>query len=92
MALPLFNQEIISQLQKAALEQERTATISSAALKFIYQHKLFKLFVPEAFGGSMAGLPEAVRIFEQASFIDGSFGWAVTIGAGGGFFSAYLPP
>ena len=34
----------------------------------------------------MAGLPEAVRIFEQASFIDGSFGWAVTIGAGGGFY------
>ena len=40
----------------------------------------------------MIGLPEAVRIFEQAAFIDGSLGWAVTIGAGGGFFSAYLPP
>src|SRR5687768_10676146 len=92
MALPLFNQEIISQLRKAALEQEKTATISAATLEFIYQHKLFKLFVPEAFGGRMAGLPEAVRIFEQASFIDGSLGWAVTIGAGGGFFSAYLPP
>ncbi|TVY01355.1 acyl-CoA dehydrogenase [Cohnella terricola] len=61
-------------------------------LAYIYETKLFKLFVPEELNGLGMPLPEALRVFEQASGIDGSFGWLVTIGSGGGFFSATLPP
>lgn len=90
--MSLFTQETISQLRKAASEQEKTGSLSVETLRFIYEQKLFKLFVPEELGSKMTSLPEAVRIFEEAAFIDGSFGWAVTIGAGGGFFTEYLPP
>jgi len=61
-------------------------------LAYIYEAKLFKLFVPEELQGLGMPLPDALRVFEQASRIDGSFGWLVTIGSGGGFFSATLPP
>lgn len=60
-------------------------------LDYIYEAKLFKLFVPKELNGLMLPLPEALRLFEKASWIDGSFGWLVTIGSGGGFFSATLP-
>jgi len=66
--------------------------LTPALLDYIYEAKLFKLFVPEELNGLMLPLPEALRVFEQASRVDGSFGWLVTIGSGGGFFSATLPP
>lgn len=75
--------------RSAAMEQART--IDPALLDYIYEHKLFKQFVPASLGGLMLPLPEALRVFEDASRIDGSFGWLVTIGSGGGFFSATLP-
>ncbi|MGM0847386.1 MAG: acyl-CoA dehydrogenase family protein [Bacillota bacterium] len=59
-------------------------------LAIIYDKQLFKLFAPERFGGRMTSLPESVRIFEEASSINGSFGWLVTIGSGGGFFSGNM--
>jgi len=89
--VPIFNQETLQQLRNASLEQEKTGALNPETLNLIYQRKLFKLFVPEKLGGLNLGLPEAVRLFEEAAFTDGSFGWAVTIGAGGGFFSEYLP-
>ncbi|MFB9273982.1 acyl-CoA dehydrogenase [Cohnella cellulosilytica] len=67
-------------------------TLPSDALEGIYAAKLFKLFVPEELNGLMLSLPEALRVFAEASELDGSFGWLVTIGSGGGFFSAALPP
>ncbi len=65
--------------------------LPSDLLASIYEAKLFKLFVPEELNGLMLPLPEALRVFAEASEIDGSFGWLVTIGSGGGFFSAALP-
>ncbi len=90
--MAIFDQNTILQLREAAFLQEKTGTLTPETLALIYQEKLFKLFVPEDFGGNLTALPEALKIFEQAAYIDGSFGWAVTIGAGGGFFSAYLTP
>ncbi|MFC4599811.1 acyl-CoA dehydrogenase [Cohnella hongkongensis] len=66
--------------------------LPSDVLAGIYEAKLFKLFVPVDLNGLMLPLPEALRVFAEASAIDGSFGWLVTIGSGGGFFSAALPP
>jgi alkylation response protein AidB-like acyl-CoA dehydrogenase len=36
-------------------------------------------------------LSDALQIYEAAASIDGSLGWAVMIGTGGGLFAAYLP-
>lgn len=67
-------------------EVEETGKLSGKVLDFIYEHRLFKLFVPEAFGGKMTDFPSAVKVFQEAARIDGNFGWLVTIGSGGGMF------
>ena len=51
----------------------------------------FRLWIPASVGGLELSLPDALRIYEAAAAIDGSLGWAVMIGAGGGLFAAYLP-
>ncbi|MFD0673749.1 acyl-CoA dehydrogenase [Cohnella sp. GCM10027633] len=88
----LFTDAIAKLARERSASMDRARTIDPALLDYIYENKLFKLFVPESLGGLMLQLPEALRAFDDAARIDGSFGWAVTIGSGGGFFSATLPP
>jgi alkylation response protein AidB-like acyl-CoA dehydrogenase len=54
--------------------------------------RLFRLWIPRRFGGFELPLPRALAIYEAAGRVDGSVGWAVMIGAGGGLFAAYLDP
>lgn len=65
---------------------DQTGQISDELLQFIYNNQLFKLIVSEKVGGKMLDLPNAAKVFQDASYIDGNFGWAVTIGSGGGMF------
>ncbi len=84
--------KIVREIRENANNMENAGALTPQILAYMYEAKLFKLFVPTALGGLMLSLPEALRVFEKASWIDGSFGWLVTIGSGGGFFSATLPP
>ncbi|HZG87725.1 acyl-CoA dehydrogenase [Paenibacillus sp.] len=88
----MFGEQRSAALRDASRRWEAAGVIDGEALSFIYEEKLFKLFVPEVYGGRMEPLPAALRLFEAAARLDGSFGWAVTIGSGGGFFAACLPP
>jgi alkylation response protein AidB-like acyl-CoA dehydrogenase len=83
---------IIREIRENADDADHKGKLTPQILAYVYEAKLFKLFVPTALDGLMLPLPEALRVFEQAAWIDGSFGWLVTIGSGGGFFSATLPP
>ncbi|MFC5270332.1 acyl-CoA dehydrogenase family protein [Adhaeribacter terreus] len=85
-----FNEEIIQQVRNYSRKLEETGKLSPEILTYIYEHQLFKLFLPKSLHGAEMPLPEALAIFEEAAKIDGSFGWLVTIGFGGNFFSAYL--
>ncbi|MNH96497.1 Flavin-dependent monooxygenase, oxygenase subunit HsaA [compost metagenome] len=87
----IFHEDIVRVVRDHAAGMEHTGKLTPEILEFIYQEKLFKLFVPTELEGLMVDLPEALRIFEQASWVDGSFGWLITIGSGGGFFAATLP-
>jgi len=87
-----LDDNIIASIREQSLQLEKDRKQSSIALEQIIKNGWFKLFVPKELGGHMAPLPEALRIFEYASWIDGSFGWAVTIGAGGGFFVPFMQP
>ncbi|HSP20795.1 MAG TPA: acyl-CoA dehydrogenase [Planococcus sp. (in: firmicutes)] len=82
----MFKQEEIRMIRNQSRQTEEAGIVSPKLLDFIYEEKLFKLFVPEELGGRMLPLPEALRVFQQASRIDGNFGWLVTIGSGGGMF------
>ena len=85
--MKFFSEEIRLRIRELSLTAERNGRLANEVLELICEMRLFKLFVPNAMSGSMTALPEAVRIFEEAAYIDGSFGWLVTIGSGGGYFS-----
>lgn len=87
----LYDHAQVEKIRDHALEREKRGEIEAWLLELIYDAKLFKTFVPQELGGLGAGMPQALRLFERAAWIDGAFGWLVTIGAGGGFFSATLP-
>lgn len=74
-------------IKDRAAEIEELGTLPEDILQIIYEEKLFKLFVPIELGGRMLDLPDAVRIFQDAAMMDGSFGWLVTIGSGGNMFA-----
>lgn len=87
------DQLLASILEKAPNFQARGGEIEQAGrmpedvLQWIYDLRLFKLMLPQEFGGRPTPLPDMLRIFEELSAIDGSLGWLVHIGAAGGYFA-----
>lgn len=59
-------------------------------LRVIYDNKLFKLFVPLSLGGQQLSLSTALTVLFDCASIDGTFGWCVQIGSGGGYFTGFL--
>lgn len=90
--MSFFNPELITLVRNQSLNAEQTGTPSAEMQQVMTKLGLFKLFVPEHLGGRMMSLPDAIRLFEEAAYIDGSFGWLTSIGAGGGYFSAFYAP
>lgn len=86
----IFSDDQIQIIRSEHKQFDKTKQISSNILELIYNQKLFKLFVPKSLGGKLLDLPSAVDIFQEASRIDGNFGWIVTIGSGGGMFMPNL--
>jgi indole-3-acetate monooxygenase len=70
----------------------RACRMPDAVVQAAVEHGLFRLWIPRRYGGFECSLPEALGIYEAAARMDGSFGWAVMIGSGGGLFAAYLEP
>jgi alkylation response protein AidB-like acyl-CoA dehydrogenase len=73
-------------LRHDALEAEQLGRLTDRQLDMIRSYKWFKLFVPKEYGGLELSLPEALRLEERLSWIDGSVGWVVTLCAGAGWF------
>jgi indole-3-acetate monooxygenase len=73
-------------------EGDRLARMPDTIVRELQALRLFRLWVPMRYDGFEMELCETLRIYEAAARIDGSFGWAVMIGAGGGLFAAYLDP
>jgi alkylation response protein AidB-like acyl-CoA dehydrogenase len=72
-------------------EAEQLARLPAAIYGPLLDEGFFRLWIPLANDGLELPLPDALRIYEAAAAIDGSVGWAVMIGAGGGMFAAWLP-
>jgi len=90
-------QEILARLDELAVmfrdsaaEGDRLARLPKYVVRALVQHGLFRLWIPKRCGGFELDLPEALQIYEAAARLDGSIGWAVMIGSGGGLFAAYL--
>jgi len=85
-------EELAPLLRANAGEGERLARLPQPVSSALVHHGLFRLWIPKRAGGFELGLPEALEAYEAAARIDGSAGWAVMIGSGGGLFAAYLRP
>jgi alkylation response protein AidB-like acyl-CoA dehydrogenase len=90
-------QEILARLddlaeifRDSAAEGDRLARLPKHIVRALVQHGLFRLWIPRRCAGFELDLPEALQIYEAAAHLDGSIGWAVMIGSGGGLFAAYL--
>ena len=66
--------------------------MTAPVVERIVEAGLFRLWVPRSIDAPELPLPPALEVFEAASRLDGSFGWAVTIGTGGGLFAGALEP
>ena len=87
-----FDESEQKTIKQEAERAEDLGKLTDEMLQLAYNKSLFHLLVPEALGGHEATLPEALDIFEEASYLDGSFGWTLTLGAGAGIFAAYFEP
>ncbi|WP_322818969.1 acyl-CoA dehydrogenase family protein [Tepidiforma sp.] len=74
---------------QAAAAEERNALVPEA-IQAIVERGWFKAWVPREFGGLELDLEAGLRLFEAAAWADGSFGWSVMIGAGGGVFAGLM--
>jgi len=77
-------------LRELAPEADRLARLPDAIVSELVALGAFRLWIPHSCGGLEASLPEALRVYEAAARADGSAGWAVMIGAGGGLFADCL--
>jgi indole-3-acetate monooxygenase len=68
----------------------RACRLPAAVVDAAVEHGLFRLWIPRRYDGFELTLPAALEIYAAAARVDGSFGWAVMIGSGGGLFAAYL--
>ncbi|SEG67260.1 acyl-CoA dehydrogenase [Paenibacillus sp. UNC499MF] len=88
----IVTQADVQRIREQSRHMESEGALTEGLLNLIYQKGWFKLFVPDDLNGRMTPLPDALRIFRECSRADGSFGWLVTIGAGGGFFASLMKP
>ncbi len=82
--------ELATVLRDSAAEAERLARLPQHVARALVQHGLLRLWIPRRYGGFELDLPGALQVYEAAARLDGSVGWAVMIGSGGGLFAAYL--
>src|SRR5690606_545847 len=75
-----------------ARDADRLAALSERVTSRLIRHRLFRLWIPRRYDGLELALCDALSIYHAAARIDGSLGWAVMIGAGGGLFAAFLEP
>lgn len=87
----LLSEDDIRLIRSYSLSAEEQGALTPAQLQLIYDHKWFKVMVPEYVGGRELSLPEAMRLLEAAAWADGSFGWVLNLGAGANMFAAFLP-
>lgn len=79
-------------IREHALDAEQAGRMSATVIDALLERGLFRLWVPEAYGGVEIDLVSALRVYEILSEADGAAGWTVMIGAGAGWFGGFLDP
>lgn len=72
-----------------AIEQKR---LTPVLLDLVYRRNWFNLWVPKDYGGLGYDLSGGCRLLEELAYVDGGFGWTVTLCAGANMFAGYIDP
>ena len=90
METPFFTPGEQDLIKQEAPKAEAAGTFTPDLLRLAERKKLFHLSVPKSMGGHEMPVSEQLDFYEEASRLDGSFGWTVKLGAGAGLFSAFM--
>lgn len=82
---------VLETLIAIAPERRPSDRLPAAVHAALVASGLWKLWVPQVHGGLEQDLPASLALFERAAAVDGSLGFALAIGTGGGLFAAWLP-
>jgi alkylation response protein AidB-like acyl-CoA dehydrogenase len=86
----IINKNIVEAIRTQSFIAEQTGELTAQQLDIIYQHSWFNLFVPKLYGGLELSLPQALRYEEAFAWMDGSFGWTITLCSGANWFVGFL--
>lgn len=90
MNSPFFTPHEESIIREEAPKAEAIGIFTDKMLELCKKKKLFHLGVPKSMGGHEMPMLEQIRFYEEASRLDGSFGWTVKLGASAGIFSGFM--
>lgn len=87
----------IDEKDRALLERNRLLaaqnySLTTEQLEWIYERKLFKLWVPKEFDGLEADFIDGIKTLEKLAYEDGSLAWTVTLCSGANLFVGYVDP
>jgi alkylation response protein AidB-like acyl-CoA dehydrogenase len=88
----LIDNTTVETIRQSVVEAERMGELTASQLDVIYKNGWFNLFVPKAYGGLELSLPKALRLEETLAWIDGSFGWTITLCSGANWFIGFFQP
>lgn len=85
----------INEKEKNILEENRLKaakyySLTDEQLNWVYDKKLFKLWVPKSFGGLEMDFVEGLRTLESLAYEDGSLAWTVTLCSGANLFIGFV--
>ena len=87
--MSIFSQQEIALIQSTAAQAEKDRKLSPQVIDVLYSNKILKLFITKELGGREEPLPQALKVFEDCAFVDGTIGWLAAIGSGGNYFAGY---
>jgi alkylation response protein AidB-like acyl-CoA dehydrogenase len=95
--MPRTAHEVLSAIDRTApviaaeaSASERARRATPALVEALHRERLFRLWIPRSLDGEELDLVASLETFEAVSRIDGSAGWTVMIGVGGGLFAAFM--
>jgi alkylation response protein AidB-like acyl-CoA dehydrogenase len=80
---------IAQSIKNEAAQAEKQGKLTSKQGQLIIEQGWFKALVPSIYGGRQMPLPELIKLEEYLAYLDGSFGWVVTLCSGAGWFAGF---
>lgn len=91
-ALSALPERDARRIERHAASADAAGFLHPVQQALLHRRGWLKMLAPRASGGSEMPLPDVVRLEEAVASVDGSMGWVLTLCAGAGWFTGFLPP